>query len=172
MSQCCNSVQSLEEVPGKPRQYVCPVDGTFGKPVGLVTLKSLLIGAALEKLVPENIYAFCPSSTCSVVYFSDTEQTFTTLDLKVPVFQKDVSEKVPACYCFAWSRQRIREEIEQTGTSTAVASITAHVKAKRCGCEVNSPQGTCCLANVRETASQFQSALIASDPSSTEQEKS
>lgn len=68
MSQCCDLGQSLEEVPGKPRQYVCPVDGTSGKPVRLVTLKSLLIGAALEKLVPENIYAFCPSSTCSVVY--------------------------------------------------------------------------------------------------------
>ena len=30
-------------------------------------------------------------------------------------------------------------ETQQTGTSTAVASITAHIKAKRCGCEVNNP---------------------------------
>lgn len=162
MSQCCNSGQTTENVPVKSHQRICPIDGTNGKPVELVTLKSLLIGAALEKLDPQSTYTFCPSSNCSVVYFSNTGQTFTTVDLKVPVFQKDFDEQVPACYCFDWSRQRIREEIEQTGTSSAVASITAHIKAKRCGCEVNNPKGVCCLANVRETVHQIQQSLSSS----------
>ncbi|MEG4593057.1 hypothetical protein QUB00_14755 [Microcoleus sp. F8_C2] len=162
MSQCCNPGQITENVPVRYQQRICPNDSTKGKPVELVTLKSLLIGAALEKLDPQSTYTFCPSSNCSVVYFSNTGQTFTTVDLKVPVFQKDFNEQVPACYCFDWSRQRIREEIEQTGTSSAVASITAHIKAKRCGCEVNNPKGVCCLANVRETVHQIQQSLSSS----------
>ncbi|WP_373545872.1 (2Fe-2S)-binding protein [Chamaesiphon sp.] len=166
MSQCCNLDRTTENVPVKSRQRICPIDGTKGKPAKLVTLKSLLIGAALEKLDPRSTYTFCPSSNCSVVYFSDTGQTFMTVDLKVPVFQKDFDEQVPACYCFDWSRQRIREEIEQTGTSTAVASIAAHIKAKRCGCEVNNPQGVCCLANVRETVHQIPPLLSSSSETS------
>lgn len=69
-------------------------------------------------------------------------------DLKVPVFQKDLKEDVPACYCFNWTRARIREEIKQTGKSEAVLEISMHIKANRCGCEVNNPQGSCCLGNV------------------------
>jgi hypothetical protein len=148
MSQYCHSSQTTQE-------RICPVDKTKGKPVKLITLKSLLRGAALEKLDPKSTYEFCPSSACSVVYFSNTGQIFTTADLKVPVFQKRFDVEVPVCYCFDWSRQRIREEIEQTGTSTAIASITTHIQAKRCGCEVNNPQGSCCLANVRETVQQL-----------------
>jgi hypothetical protein len=159
MSQCCNLDQPTEKVLVMSRQHTCPQDGTKGKPVHLVTLKSLLIGAALEKLDIQNTYTFCPNSDCSVVYFSNTYQIFTTVDLKIPVFQKDSREQVLACYCFDWSRQRIREEIEQTGTSNAVASITAHIKAKRCGCEVNNPQGACCLANVREFVQHIQQSL-------------
>lgn len=162
MSQCCNPGQPTEKVPVMSRQRICPNNGTKGNPVELVTLKSLLIGAALEKLDPQSTYTFCPSSDCSVVYFSNTGQTFTTVDLNVPVFQKNFDEQIPACYCFDWSRQRIREEIEQTGTSTVVASITTHIKAKRCGCEVNNPQGACCLANVRDTVQQIQQSLSSS----------
>ncbi|OKH20932.1 putative iron-sulfur cluster-binding metallochaperone [Chroogloeocystis siderophila] len=166
MSQCCNPGQAADNVPVRSHQRICPNDGTKGKPVELITLKSLLIGAALEKLDPQSTYTFCPSSNCSVVYFSNTGQTFTTVELKVPVFQKDSNEQIPSCYCFDWSRQRIREEIEQTGTSTAVASITAHIKAKRCGCEVNNPQGVCCLANVQQTVQQIQRSLSSSSGTS------
>lgn len=159
MSQCCSSNKVTEKVPAISRQQVCPHDGTKGKPVELVTLKSLLIGAALERLDPQTTYKFCPSSNCSVVYFSHTGQTFTTEDLKVPVFQKDFGEQVLTCYCFDWSRQRLGAEIEQTGTSTALSAITAHMKAKRCGCEVNNPQGSCCLGNVRAVIEQSKREL-------------
>lgn len=47
------------------------------------------------------------------------------------------------------NRRRIRSEISQSGTSSAISSIKTHIKAKRCGCEVNNPQGDCCLGNVR-----------------------
>lgn len=56
---------------------------------------------------------------------------------------------MPACYCFNWTRARIRKEIKQAGKSQAVQEISMHMKANRCGCEVNNPQGSCCLGNVR-----------------------
>jgi hypothetical protein len=135
-------------------QRLCPQDGTKGKPVQLITLKSLLVPVALEQLNPASAYTFCSSPNCPIVYFSEQGQTFTTADLKVPVFQKNVDENVFACYCFGWSRQRIREELNQSGKSNAVDMITTHIKAKRCGCEVNNPQGSCCLENVRSVVKQ------------------
>lgn len=82
------------------------------------------------------------------MYFNEKQQVFIKNDLKVSVFQKDLKEDVPACYCFNWTRARIREEIKQTGKSQAVQEISMHIKAKRCGCEVNNPQGSCCLGSV------------------------
>jgi|GEM_PF-1670721 hypothetical protein len=57
----------------------CPRNGSKGKLVPLQTLKSLLIHEALEQIHPEFIYCFCESVDCSVVYFSEQQQVFTTL---------------------------------------------------------------------------------------------
>lgn len=127
----------------------CPQNDNRGKPVQLITLKSLLKPSALERLEPASEYRFCETAECSVVYFSTIGDTFTIQDLKVPIFQKDNSADAPVCYCFGWSRQRLQNELALTGIGTAIESITAHIQAKRCGCEVNNPQGSCCLGNVR-----------------------
>jgi hypothetical protein len=128
----------------------CPVNGNKGKRVPTITLKSLLKPRALETLNPEFNYFFCDSMDCSVVYFNQQGQIFLTDEVKVPVYQKDRGEQVPVCYCFNWTRDRILQEIQQTNHSTAESSIRTHIKAGRCGCEVNNPQGSCCLANVRQ----------------------
>lgn len=144
---CCPSLSPKDS---KSRwQRLCPQDGTKGKPIQLITLKSLLLPVALEQLDSASAYGFCASPNCSVVYFSEQGQTFTIDDLKVPVFQKDFNEDISVCYCFGWSRQRIRKDFSQSVKSNVVDIITAHIKAKRCGCEVNNPQGSCCLGNVR-----------------------
>lgn len=114
----------------------------------MITLKSLLKPSALEHLNPEAIHFYCSDATCSVVYF-DGEAVFGTDVLKVPVFHKDDGADVPVCYCFHWTRTRIADEVRATGASTAAEQITEHIRAGRCGCEVNNPQGSCCLGNVR-----------------------
>lgn len=128
----------------------CPVNGMKGKRVQTITLKSLLTPRALEVLNSESNYFFCNSTDCPVVYFNEQGQTFVTNELKVPVYQKDEGLQVPVCYCFNWTRDRILQEIQQTNHSTAEDSIRTHIQAGRCGCEVNNPQGSCCLANVRK----------------------
>lgn len=157
---CCSEVaendspvaaldDSVGEMLNKGSSHRCPQDQSQGQLVDLITLKSLLIPQALERLNSQASYRFCRSSDCPVVYFSTVGDTFTTTDLKVPVFQKNLDQAIPICYCFGWTRQRLQQELEQTGQTLAIAAIMAHIQAGRCGCEVNNPQGSCCLANVR-----------------------
>jgi hypothetical protein len=121
-----------------------------GKRVQTITLKSLLIPSALENLNPNTAYYFCAAPDCPIVYFNEEGQIFSTEQVKVPVFQKDRGLNVLVCYCFGWSRDRIQQEIIKTGKSSAETNIRSHIKAGRCGCEVNNPQGSCCLGNVRQ----------------------
>ncbi|WP_423805308.1 putative iron-sulfur cluster-binding metallochaperone [Paenibacillus illinoisensis] len=125
----------------------CPSCGEKGKSVPLITLKSLLTASSLETIEPENTYSFCPTSSCNTVYFSDTHtQTFEEDALKVPVFQKNSSLHVPVCYCFDWTRDRLIQSVNDN--QRPIEHIKNHVQSNRCGCEVNNPQGACCLGNV------------------------
>lgn len=128
----------------------CPTDGTKGKPVESITLKSLLKPSALETLESDSTYHFCESSDCSVVYFNEQGRTFQTEQIKVPIFQKHHQGDVPVCYCFHWTRQRIIDFAASRNPEEIIQVITTHVQAHRCGCEVNNPQGQCCLGNVRQ----------------------
>ncbi|MER3482922.1 MAG: (2Fe-2S)-binding protein [Meiothermus sp.] len=140
MDSCC---QTSTEKPTMPTQ--CSVCNQKGKGVQLITLKALLQPIALETIRPELAYAFCTNSSCEVVYFSD-EQTFGKDMLKVAVFQKDDALDVPVCYCFGWTRERLIQAVQENQHPTE--RIREQVQANRCGCEVNNPQGACCLGNV------------------------
>ncbi|MFS8860717.1 putative iron-sulfur cluster-binding metallochaperone [Synechococcus sp. B60.1] len=140
---------------------MCPRSGEQGIPVQLITLKSLLFPRALAQLDADSNYAFCRDPICPVVYFSEQGQSFGVDDLKVPVFQKESGEDVPVCYCFAWTRRRIRQELQGSTTPQAIlAEIAAHIKARRCGCQVNNPQGFCCLENVRQVILEVQQEKV------------
>lgn len=143
MESCCTPPR------GSGRQAVlpCPQCGHRGRPVDVVTLKSLLTPEARATLDPAAADFFCREPSCPVVYFREGRM-YRTRDVTVRVFQKDPSPEVPVCYCFGWTRARIRKEIEGTGRSTAAETISAHVRADRCACELTNPQGSCCLANV------------------------
>lgn len=83
------------------------------------------------------------------MYFRENEALFRKDDLAVPVHQKHPENaKVPVCYCFGWTPEKIRAEIEQTGKSTVSDQIKAQVKVGHCFCEVTNPQGSCCLGNI------------------------
>ena len=54
----------------------------------------------------------------------------------------------PICYCFDWTKEKIKQYAEKGLTPNPVEHIRENIKEKRCGCEVNNPQGSCCLGNV------------------------
>lgn len=154
-NDCCNVQPSTQETATDCQKITsvttCPMCGGKGKEVKILTLKSILVPNALEILDVHQTYRFCASENCDIVYFGHQGAQFTTNDVRISVFQKDQGQDINVCYCFGWTRSKITNEIYTTGKSTAVPSISAHMKAERCGCDVNNPQGSCCLGNVMAT---------------------
>jgi hypothetical protein len=140
MDSCCKPAVKNETL-----DNVCPACAQKGKRVAVITLKALLKPSGLETIHPESLYAFCATPSCDVVYFSGS-QIFGKDALKVSVFQKNNALNVPVCYCFDWTRERIAQSIESN--QHPIDHIKEQVQANRCGCEVNNPQGACCLGNV------------------------
>lgn len=128
----------------------CLQCGHTGKALKIITLKSLLLPEALATLDANSNYRMCLNQECQVVYFNDKGHVYLTQDLKVPVFPKSDDPNCPVCYCFGWTREKLTSNFERTGKNTAVNEISEHIKAGRCGCEVNNPEGSCCLGNVRK----------------------
>lgn len=126
----------------------CPVCGVTGKPVKLITLKALLTPSALCTLEPGEAYRFCPDAGCDVVYFAGGHR-YPQADVKVRVYQKDGSAAVPICFCFGHTRADLKIAASQGDAEAITHAIESHIKAGRCGCEVNNPQGSCCLGNVK-----------------------
>ncbi|MEW6421232.1 MAG: (2Fe-2S)-binding protein [Deinococcota bacterium] len=125
----------------------CPACGTTGRTIRVVTLKALLTPAALATFNPAEAHRFCPDPGCDVVYFS-ASRIYRQAEVKVPVFQKDRRGGTPACYCFGYTRADLAQATREGRAAVISQSIRAHIRAGRCGCEVNNPQGSCCLGNV------------------------
>lgn len=140
MSDCCASPQ-IE----RTDLNICPVCQLKGKSVPIITLKSLLKPTALVMIDAKANYAFCANPKCQVVYFCGNHY-FTKDELKVPVYQKEETDDIPVCYCFGWTRERLVIAIKDN--QKPIEHIQEQLKANRCGCEVNNPQGSCCLGNV------------------------
>lgn len=135
----------------------CPTCGTTGKTVPLLTLKALLSPTALASLDASEAHRFCPDAQCDVVYFSSS-RTYTQADVKVPVYQKDLHPDTPACYCFGHTRADLERSTRAGEAERIPQSIGVHIKAGRCGCEVNNPQGSCCLGNINRTLTALREA--------------
>lgn len=146
--ECC----LVTEKTSAPPLANCPVSQTRSRKVQMRTVRCLVREDGHARL-KEVQYYFCEEPTCPVVYFSNEDvPPFSSHDLKVKVFSKDTSGDVPVCYCFAWTRDRIRSEISETGRSTAAADIARFVKAGMCECDLKNPKGRCCLGDVDTVA--------------------
>ncbi|MBI3193590.1 MAG: copper chaperone Copz family protein [Ignavibacteriae bacterium] len=131
-----------------PVTAICPVSGTSSKKVQHRTVEHLV--RSEKRDVIQNVqYYYCTEPTCKVVYFSNENfPHITTDDVRVKVFTKDSSDDVNACYCFDWTRSRIKDEIIHTGKSTASLQIAKEIKAGNCTCDIKNPKGECCLGDV------------------------
>src|SRR5574342_187815 len=117
-----------EKMPA-PARAACPVSGTPSRKVQHRTLEHLLKPEKLGSL-REVQYYHCKEATCNVVYFSNEDVPFfTTHEVAVKVFAKDQGDDVPVCYCFNWTRARIKREIRETGQSNVAIEIAREIKA-------------------------------------------
>lgn len=152
MSDCCKNNDSLSK-----KAHSCPSCGLVGKKINTITLKSMLRPSSLELLNADLNHYFCPTTNCEIVYYNSEHQSFTSFELKVSVFQKNTSLETPVCYCFDWTREKLQQFDRKEDTQNPIEHIRENIKANRCGCEVNNPQGSCCLANVTKFITQIRS---------------
>lgn len=144
MGNCCSS--NLKEI--NENNSVCSSCKNKAKSVKLITLKSMLIPSALETLNAEENHYFCATKDCDVVYFDTKNKKYLISDIKEVVYQKDNSLNTSICYCFGWTREKIKQFVENELTPNPLEHIREHIKENRCGCEFNNPQGGCCIGNV------------------------
>lgn len=83
MAGCCQVPLSDERAAN-----VCPSSGAKGKAVEIQTVKALLAEPGLRRL-NRSSHWFCPDADCDVVYFDGEGQSYTTADIRVPVWQKE-----------------------------------------------------------------------------------
>lgn len=155
MTECCSIKGQVSESNESNEPMRCPSCMVKGKKVKLITIKSFVKPTILDSINPDLPHYFCSTIDCNVVYFDNSEKTYYLSDVKVPVHQKDISQIVPICYCFNWTKEKIKESVEDRLTLNPLEHIRENIKENRCGCEVNNPQGSCCLGNVTEFINQL-----------------
>jgi len=126
----------------------CPECARPGKPVQGQTVKAML-AMSLRK-VQDTQYLFCRTQTCPIVYFSaNGEQTFTVEQVRERVYQKEPeAEDVFVCYCLRHTFGALRAASLE-GRLAIVDDINTRIQAGQCACDLQNPQGSCCLGNVR-----------------------
>jgi len=150
---CC----LVEEKTPAPSRAACPVSKTLSRKIQRRTLEHLLKPEMLGSLRNAQYY-YCKEPACDVVYFSNEKVPFFSIDdVAVKVFAKDQGDDVPVCYCFDWTRARIKQEIEETGQSTAALEIAREIKAGHCACDIKNPKGECCLGEVNSFVKEMMS---------------
>ena len=121
-----------------------------------VTLRTMLLMLKPEFFdqVGENQYRFCASPDSPVIYFS-RERFFSTEDLRVRVGLKEKDGPITLCYCFGFSEEAAREEIQAKGHTSIPQRIAALVRERMCACEERNPSGACCLGEVTQAVNRL-----------------
>ncbi len=123
----------------------CPRCGSKGEPVGVETLKSYLTDEQRRTVAePAN---FCPSPKCKVVYFDSFERAVLTADVERPVYPKDTT--APICACFGLTGEDIEREVQE-GVKTRVKAIIEKAKSPDARCRKTAANGKPCIAYVQK----------------------
>jgi len=147
MAQCC-------VIPHTGDPPVCPMNEQVVKPVGRITVESLVKPEIKSDLLPQPYY-FCNAPDCDTVYVSALGDHLITKDqLSVRVGIKEQEDPIPICYCFNYGRQAIQADFRNKGSTEIPRIITARVKAGECQCEMANPSGTCCLGDISRAVKQ------------------
>ena len=127
-------------------KVACPSCSKKAKGVLGKTLEHLLTDEAKAKLSCFDGFHYCKTPSCEVVYFRDDE-ILTQKDVSIVVGLKSGANPATTCYCFGWTKEKIREELQENGETKALEDIKAKMKKPGCSCEILNPSGGCCLGD-------------------------
>lgn len=148
-SSCSTSQESNDHdccTPQPKGKMECPSCHQKAKGVLGKTLKHLLTDKAKAKLSCFDGFYYCKTPSCEVVYFRGNE-ILTQKDVSVVVGLKEGATPATTCYCFDWTKEKIKAELQETGKTTALEDIKAKMKNPGCSCEILNPSGECCLGD-------------------------
>lgn len=157
MDGCCEIPK-----PSEAEKSRCPRCSSIGLVVAEKTVRAILKPDAEPALIA-TLTRFCRTRTCDVLYYSPDGAFVEKGAATVRVGVKETADPIPLCYCFGFTRADVRQEVEQTGTATIPARITAEVKAGRCACEVKNPSGRCCLGEVNKAVKEAKDRAVNPD---------
>ena len=138
-SGCCT--------PQPKGKEICPNCGEKAKGVLGKTVAHLVKEESKSRLDSFDGFYYCKTPTCKTVYFRE-DTVLTQEDMSVVVGLKDGATPATVCYCFDWTKEKIKAELEATGKTTALEDIKAKMENPGCSCEVLNPSGGCCLGDV------------------------
>jgi len=154
MSNCCSSNNHKQQ---DASVAVCRSCGIKGKAVATLTVKQLVTDHT--SVAADKSYSFCRTPSCDVVYFAPG-CVFRKPGIKVRVGLKEKADPAPLCYCFGYTREDIRRDVEQSSASDIPQRIKSEIQAGFCACEIKNPSGTCCLGDITRTIQEFQETLL------------
>ncbi len=130
--------------PDETGQRNCPRCGSLGVTVQQETLAAHLPADALRSLATTAF--FCPFPRCDVVYFDAFDRTVDTAALDHGVYPKDPA--APLCGCFGLTRDDVELDISEGGAAR-VRELLQKTKSPDARCQIMSPSGQCCAADVQ-----------------------
>jgi hypothetical protein len=121
---------------------ICPQCGFLAIRVTENTVRFNIIDSKKEMISTPSKWSVCSNPICDCTYFSKSI-IFKTSDLIVSLFFKDLSDKVPICYCSNLTRGEIQNAVKN-GCKT-IDDVQNYTKKNITGfCEERNPLGKCC----------------------------
>ena len=136
----------------------CPECANKAKGVLSETLQSLLVDTTKAKLSCFDGFYYCKTPSCKVVYFRGKE-ILTQKDVSVVVGLKEGASPATTCYCFGWTKEKIKAQLVESGETNALEDIKAQMQNPGCSCETLNPSGGCCLADNTKVIKELKAEL-------------
>lgn len=138
---CCSPQQYIEES--------CPNCKSEAKDVSNTTLEQFIKKEYKNEISSLDGFHFCKTSNCEVVYFKKNEIIKEDKLIKQIGLKEWVSPST-VCYCFNWTKEKMKEELTNTGETNAIKDISSKMNTDKCNCIINNPSGKCCLKDVKQ----------------------
>ena len=148
LDNCCS--------PQPKGKMKCPNCGEKAKAVLAKTLNSLLKDK-VELSCKDGFY-YCKTPSCKNIYFRN-EEVLKQEDISVVVGLKEGSSPDTVCYCFKWTKEKIKIEIQENAETLALEDIKSKMKNISCNCELLNPSGGCCLGDITNVIIEIKDSL-------------
>lgn len=122
----------------------CPQCGSLGIAVQSRTLDELIQAAARSRLTDSAW--FCEFPRCDVAYFNLFEAVVRTDELRRPIWPKDPSASI--CACFPFTREEVEADAREE-VPVRIRELLAKSKTPDARCAVRAADGRCCLREVQ-----------------------